>query len=49
MDSLYLQYFAHATIQIKQVKLKLRKKPNIILIAGDDIGYSDIGSYGSEI
>ena len=25
------------------------KKPNIILILGDDIGYSDIGSFGSEI
>jgi arylsulfatase A-like enzyme len=24
-------------------------KPNIILIMGDDIGFSDIGSYGSEI
>lgn len=25
------------------------KQPNIILIMGDDIGYSDLGSYGSEI
>lgn len=25
------------------------KKPNIIVILADDIGYSDIGSYGSEI
>ncbi|CAN5902394.1 hypothetical protein BH24BAC1_BH24BAC1_03010 [soil metagenome] len=25
------------------------QKPNIILIMGDDIGYSDLGSYGSEI
>src|SRR5690606_23262555 len=24
-------------------------KPNIIVILGDDIGYSDIGAYGSEI
>jgi len=26
-----------------------KEKPNIILIMGDDIGYSDIGCYGSEI
>jgi len=26
-----------------------REKPNIIVIFGDDIGYSDMGSYGSEI
>ena len=25
------------------------KRPNIVLIMGDDIGYSDIGCYGSEI
>ena len=28
---------------------KLSDKPNIVLILGDDIGYSDIGPYGSEI
>jgi len=25
------------------------KKPNIVLIMVDDMGFSDIGSYGSEI
>ena len=25
------------------------KKPNIVLIMADDMGYSDIGCYGSEI
>ncbi len=30
-------------------KKEKQTKPNIILIMGDDIGYSDIGPYGSEI
>ena len=25
------------------------QKPNVVLIMGDDIGYSDLGCYGSEI
>ena len=28
---------------------KKEERPNIILIMGDDIGISDIGSYGGEI
>ena len=27
----------------------MRKKPNIVLILNDDMGYSDIGCYGGEI
>lgn len=30
-------------------KKSVQKKPNLILIMVDDMGYSDIGSYGSEI
>ncbi|MCY1719862.1 arylsulfatase [Prolixibacteraceae bacterium Z1-6] len=29
--------------------LSMAEKPNVIIILGDDIGYSDIGPYGSEI
>lgn len=29
--------------------IALSEKPNVIIILGDDIGYSDIGPYGSEI
>jgi arylsulfatase A-like enzyme len=35
--------FSHAIAQ------NAAKKPNIILIMADDLGYSDIGAYGSEI
>jgi arylsulfatase len=35
-------------MQLQQAKAQ-SKKPNIILIVVDDMGYSDIGSYGSEI
>ncbi|MDX1284010.1 MAG: arylsulfatase [Draconibacterium sp.] len=33
----------------KDQALPLDEKPNVIVILGDDIGYSDIGPYGSEI
>jgi len=37
------------TVTIAFVVGKGKKKPNILLIMADDIGYSDIGCYGSEI
>lgn len=41
---LYNKFFSEKNIQPEN-----KSKPNIILILGDDIGYSDIGPYGSEI
>ena len=49
------KYFIHLTLLFTAVsvvnaqKKSDTKKPNIILIMVDDMGFSDIGSYGSEI
>lgn len=40
---LYVQFAENRVTKLKN------NKPNIILILGDDIGYSDIGPFGSEI
>ena len=40
-----MQAHAADTLQTK----KKNKKPNILLIVADDLGYSDLGSYGGEI
>jgi arylsulfatase A-like enzyme len=43
-------FFIYQKFIINQIHdSEAAQKPNIILILGDDIGYSDIGSYGSEI
>ena len=43
-------FFIYVKIMNKrQTVLTENAKPNIILILGDDIGYSDIGPFGSEI
>lgn len=46
-----LAAFALLTVQAVSVAQKLRsqKRPNIIFIMADDMGYSDLGCYGSEI
>lgn len=43
-------YFLYVKIMDgRKPALSENNQPNIILILGDDIGYSDIGAYGSEI
>jgi arylsulfatase len=37
------------TIGAMQVNAQTQSKPNILLIVADDLGYSDLGSYGGEI
>ncbi|RZL46693.1 MAG: arylsulfatase, partial [Pedobacter sp.] len=38
-----------AFVMITKAQHPSKKKPNIIVILADDMGYSDIGSFGSEI
>ncbi len=48
--AIFLAAYLYNKIKIGNiVNNKAISKPNIILILGDDIGYSDIGPYGSEI
>ena len=36
-------------LQTAQVKAETPRRPNIVIILGDDMGFADMGSYGSEI
>jgi arylsulfatase A-like enzyme len=45
-----LLFLAEAKAQTGETKAQAKeKRPNIIIILGDDMGYSDIGMFGSEI
>ncbi len=47
--AIFVTFFIYVKLTgIAQTSVE-NNKPNIILILGDDIGYSDIGPYGSEI
>lgn len=45
---IFATFFIYTHSQLDK-SLSLAEKPNVIVILGDDIGYSDIGPYGSEI
>ncbi len=47
--SLYLLFFGIVLIRCKVPASENINRPNIVLIMGDDIGFSDIGCYGGEI
>lgn len=46
---IFLEVVAPAFAQNKKLEKPVPQKSNIVLIMADDLGFSDIGSYGSEI
>src|SRR5579862_8041013 len=45
----FLSTTAAAPLLLRSAKARPGKRPNIILMMADDMGFSDLGCYGSEI
>src|SRR6478752_2429279 len=49
MDRYLILTLCVAALLVPSAHAQQKKKPNIVVILADDLGYSDIGCYGSEI